>query len=75
MSRVVEFSEYDARPLVKVYSRKHARELFRQFRDVEVEVEQLTRDELRVFRNVVSERMLEKLGNKIGWNVVITATK
>ena len=75
MSRVIEFSDHDARPLVKVYSRKEARELFAQFSDVGVEVEQLTREELRVFKSVVSEGLLERLGRRVGWNVVITATK
>src|SRR5215212_9347653 len=31
MSRVIEFSDHDARPLVKVYSRKQARALFSEF--------------------------------------------
>ncbi|HEY2962937.1 MAG TPA: class I SAM-dependent methyltransferase [Pyrinomonadaceae bacterium] len=75
MSRVIEFSDHDARPLVKVYSRKQARELFRQFREVVVEVEQLTREELRILSSVVSEKLLRRLGNRIGWNVVITAKK
>jgi hypothetical protein len=42
---------------------------------VSVEVEQLTRKEFRVFSRVVSERLFEKLRRRIGWNVVITATK
>src|SRR6185436_7695380 len=71
MSRVIEFSDHDARPLVKVYSRKQACELFSQFRDVVVEVEQLTREELRIFSSLVSDNSLRKLGNRIGWNVVI----
>ena len=75
MSRVIEFSDHDARPLVKVYSRKQARQLFDQFHDVTVEVEQLTRDELRVFSSLVSENLLRRLGNRFGWNVVITAKK
>jgi SAM-dependent methyltransferase len=75
MSRVIEFSDHDARPLVKVYSRKEARALFAQFSDVAIEVEQLMREELRVFRSVVSERLFEKLRTRIGWNVVITARK
>ena len=75
MSRVVEFSDHGARPLVKVYSRRQARELFRQFRKVEVEVEQLMREELRVFKRIVSERLFERLRTRVGWNVVITATK
>jgi SAM-dependent methyltransferase len=75
MSRVIEFSDHDARPLVKVYSRKEARALFSQFREVEVEVEQLTREELRFLAPLVSQTRLEKLGRRIGWNVIITATK
>src|SRR5262245_21798206 len=47
MSRVVEHSEHEARPLVKVYSRKEARALFGMFTEVKVEVDQLLREELR----------------------------
>src|SRR5215204_6142584 len=75
MSRVVEFSSHDARPLVKVYSRKEARELFSTFKDVRVDVEQLTRAELRFLSPLVSDAMLGKLRKRIGWNVIITAKK
>jgi SAM-dependent methyltransferase len=75
MSRVIEFSDHGARPLVKVYSRKQAAALFSQFHDVAVEVEQLTREELRFLSPLVSERSLSKLGAKVGWNVVVTARK
>jgi len=75
MSRVIEFSDHDARPLVKVYSRKEARALFSQFSEVTVAVEQLTREELRVFKSVVSERLFQKLSKRLGWNVVVTARK
>ena len=75
MSRVVEFSDHGVRPLVKVYSRRQARELFKQFGDVNVDVEQLTKEELRFLAPLVSESLFERLGQRIGWNVVITATK
>jgi SAM-dependent methyltransferase len=75
MSRVIEFSEHDARPLVKVYSRREVRELFGMFKDVRVDVEQLMRGELRVLSPVVSERILDRLRKKIGWNVIVTAIK
>lgn len=75
MSRVIEFSDHDARPLVKVYSRNEARALFSQFRDVVVEVEQLTREELRFLSPAISDTALEKLRTRIGWNVIVTATK
>ena len=75
MSRVIEFSDHDARPLVKVYSRQEVRELFGMFRDVRIEVEQLMRSELRFLAPLVSETMFEKLRKRIGWNLIITAKK
>ena len=75
MSRVIEFSDHDARPLVKVYSRRDVREMFGMFKDVRVDVEQLMRSELRFFSPLVSEAMFGKLCRKIGWNVIITAKK
>ena len=75
MSRVVEHSDHDARPLVKVYSRAQTRTLFSSFRNVAIEVEQLTRAELRFLSPLVSESMFERLRKRIGWNVIVTATK
>ena len=75
MSRVIEFSDHEARPLVKVSSRKEARELFGLFKAVTVDVEQLTRAELRFLSPLVSESMFERLRKQIGWNVIVTAVK
>ena len=75
MSHVIEYSDHGATPLVKVYSRKESRALFNCFRDVKVDVEQLTRAELRFLSPLVSESMLDKLRKRIGWNVIITAIK
>ena len=75
MSRVIEFSDSNARPLVKVYSRKQVRELFGLFKDVRVEVEQLMRSELRFLSPLVSDSMFDRLCKSIGWNVIITAKK
>ncbi|HEU4714692.1 MAG TPA: class I SAM-dependent methyltransferase [Pyrinomonadaceae bacterium] len=75
MSRVIEHSDHGARPLVKVYSRKQTRTLFSVFREIRIDVEQLTRDELRFLSPLVSERMLDRIRKQIGWNVIVTATK
>src|SRR5438270_12856554 len=75
MSRCVEYSEHGAQPLVKVYSRREARSLFKLFGEVEVEVEQMVREELRVFRRVIPESLFRRLRRTIGWNVIITAKK
>jgi SAM-dependent methyltransferase len=75
MSRVIEFSDSNARPLVKVYSRKEVRELFVMFTDVRIDVEQLMRSELRILSPLVSDSMFDRLCKSIGWNVIITANK
>jgi ubiquinone/menaquinone biosynthesis C-methylase UbiE len=75
MSHVIEFSDHGATPLVKVYNRKEARALFSLFKNVVVDVEQLTRAELRFLSPLVSKSMLDKLRKRIGWNVIITAIK
>lgn len=75
MSRVIEFSDHNARPLVKVYSRRQMYELFGMFKEVRVDVEQLLRAELRFLSPLVSETMFGKLRKKIGWNVIVTAIK
>lgn len=75
MSRYVEYSQTNARPLVKVYSRKEAHALFAPFREVKVEVEQLMRKELRLISPLVSERLFKRLAQSMGWNVIITAKK
>ena len=75
MSRVIEYSDHGGRPLVKVYSRRQARELFKLFKDVTVDVEQLRRPELRFLAPLVSESMLDRLRKQIGWNVIVTANK
>jgi ubiquinone/menaquinone biosynthesis C-methylase UbiE len=74
MSRWVEISSNDARPLVKVYSRREARELFKMFSHVETEIEQMTRPELRFLKSI-PESLYRRLRRAIGWNVIITAKK
>jgi SAM-dependent methyltransferase len=75
MSRYVEYSEHEARPLVKVYSRSQARSLFKPFREIKTEVEQMIREELRFLRPLVSEKTFRRLRRSAGWNVIITAQK
>jgi ubiquinone/menaquinone biosynthesis C-methylase UbiE len=75
MSRVIEHSDHEARPLVKVYSRAQSRQLFSSFDHVAVEVEQLTRSELRFLAPLVSESLFRRLRRRVGWNVVVTARK
>jgi hypothetical protein len=75
MSRYVEVNEGGGRPLVKVYSRGEARKLFSMFREVKVQVDQLTRAELYFFDKLASGKVFRALRRGIGGNVIISARK
>ena len=75
MSRHVEVNEGGGCPLVKAYSRREARNLFSMFRDVSVEVEQLTRPELPLLGRLLPEGIFRFLRQTIGGNVIISARK
>ncbi len=75
MSKYVEFSEGGGNPLVKVYSRREARDLFSMFREVKVQVEQLTRPEFYFLGRIIPEGIFRGLQRSIGWNVIISARK
>jgi glycosyltransferase involved in cell wall biosynthesis/ubiquinone/menaquinone biosynthesis C-methylase UbiE len=71
MSRSVERTGNDARPLVKVYTKPRLRALFKAFRDVRIVQRQISPElvprRLRAFLPVV-----ERLA---GWNLIVKATK
>ena len=75
MGKYVEFSEGGGNPLVKVYSRREARKLFSMFREVKIQVEQLTRPELFFLGRIIPEGIFRRLQRSIGWNVIISAVK
>jgi SAM-dependent methyltransferase len=75
MSKYVEFNAGGGRPLVKVYSRRQARQLFSMFHHVKVTVEQLTQEELLFMGPLVPESLFRRLRQRVGWNVIISATK
>ena len=70
MSRQVERSANDARPLVKVYTKRRADRLFKDFAHVEIFQRQLEPQELpdglKWTRSFAEERL--------GWNLIIKAT-
>ena len=75
MARYVEVNEGGARPLVKAYSRRQARELFAMFCEVKIEVEQLTRSEFHFLAPLIPDSLFQRLAGTIGWNVIISARK
>lgn len=75
MSKYVEFNAGGGRPLVKVYSRRQARELFSMFRQVKTQVRQLTRSDFYFLGRLVPQSFVNVLGRGVGWNVIISARK
>lgn len=75
MSKYVEYNEGGGRPLVKAYSRLDAHRLFSMFRNVSVEVDQLTRQEIYFAGKLLPEWLFRVMRRTVGWNVIITAVK
>ena len=75
MSRQVEYGAEESRPLVKAYSRDEAHELFRDYSECEISINQLTRPELRPFGGMVPDSAFNWLAQRFGWNLLIKATR
>ena len=75
MSRWVEYSEHTGRPLVKVYTRHEARELFKDFRKIRIDVEQLLRPEIPLLGSLLPHKVFRSFQTQFGWNLIITARK
>jgi glycosyltransferase involved in cell wall biosynthesis/ubiquinone/menaquinone biosynthesis C-methylase UbiE len=72
MSRHVEITENDARPLVKVYTKQRLRKLFAQFQRTSIVQRQMIAAEVP---RVISWIALPLLGKMMGWNLIIKAQK
>ncbi len=75
MSRYVEYGSAEAGPLVRTYTRDEARQLFCNFGQCEVSVNQFTRRELRPFGGMLPEPVFNWLAQRFGWNLLIKATR
>jgi ubiquinone/menaquinone biosynthesis C-methylase UbiE len=75
MSRHVEYSETGALPLVRAYTPAEVRAMFARFSERRTVVRQITREELRLPKALVPDSWVQAIGNRLGWNVVITARK
>jgi len=72
MSETVEITANDAKPLVKVYTRRRLRELFNGFDDISIVKRQLMPVELPDWLKWMPLQTAEKL---MGWNLIIKARK
>jgi ubiquinone/menaquinone biosynthesis C-methylase UbiE len=72
MSRSVEISQNDARPLVKIYTAARLKKLFAGFEPRVVYKRQLMANELPAWLKWMP---LDLAGRLMGWNVIIKATK
>lgn len=72
MSESVEISEYGQRPLVKVYTRRRARELMEGFAEVEILQRQMLPNERPRVLRWLPTSVLERVA---GWNLIVKAEK
>ena len=75
MSTWVEYSEHGGKPLVKAYTREQALQLFKGFREIKIEVEQLLRSEIPLLGKLLPEKVFKRFQTNFGWNLIITAQK
>ena len=62
-------------PLARVYSRREARELFRDFREVELRAYFLNKRFIPVIGNLLPRSIESMLASRWGWHLWIYATK
>jgi len=72
MSRNVEMTANDARPLVKVYTKGQLRRLFRGFDGVQICQRQLTPAELPLLGKLLPVHVAQRF---LGWNLILKANK
>ena len=72
MSRTAELSTSGARPLVKVYTSRQVRDLFKNFSNVNIYRRQMVASEVPKWLRFVPLTQLERL---IGWNLIVKAVK
>ena len=72
MSRRVEITKNDARPLVKVYSARRLRRMFKGFKGYQFFKRQMITSELPEGLRWIP---VEPASRLLGWNIIIKATK
>lgn len=72
MSRFVEITENNAKPLVKVYTKRRLRNLFRRFERISIVQRQMVAAEVP---SVLSRLDLSTIGRLMGWNLILKAHK
>jgi len=72
MSRHVELSQTDARPLVKAYTKARVRRVFKNFKSVRVIKRQLIKEELP---RIIRWLPVGVAGRIMGWNLIVKANK
>lgn len=72
MSRAVEMTRNNARPLVKVYTARRLRKMFASFSDVHIHKRQLTAPELPAALRWVPLGVTERIA---GWNLIVKARR
>lgn len=72
MSRYVEITENNAKPLVKVYTKPQIKKIFNKFKKIEISQRQMVSAEVP---RVLGWVPLPWLGQLMGWNLILKARK
>ena len=75
MSSWVEYSAHGGRPLVKAFTREQTIDLFKNFREIKIDVEQLLRSEIPLLGSLLPKKVFKYFQTNFGWNLIITAKK
>ena len=75
LSQIEHRVNSDARPLVKVYSRRQLRRLFGDFHAVEISCHHLEREHFSAIGHALTPRLVRTLEPQLGWYLVVKAQK
>ncbi|MFN3386376.1 MAG: class I SAM-dependent methyltransferase [Candidatus Thermochlorobacter sp.] len=75
LNRFVEYTESDALPLVKCYTKAECKQMFSKFKSIDLKVCQFTKSDIPYIGKFTPQFIIDALGSVIGWNIYITAVK
>lgn len=75
LSRIEYRENSDARPLVKLYSRKDFQNLLKQFSQTQIDCFHLDKTHFSFLHNLVPDNLIKKWENKYGWYLLAKSWK
>jgi len=75
LSRYVEYSENDARPYVRVYDKREMEDLFRDFKNRQIQIFHLHKHGIPLLGYILPASLLKAVEPYWGWYICLTGTK